>query len=278
MQYKIVSILFCLLGVVSCDELYRKPVYKYRYETEDVMKTAASSIPVHGYHFVEGGYYPTKIASAGFEGGAGGIGGYGGSVGGFGGGYSGGKYTSIGGIGGIGGYEGSIGGVGAGIGPIGGIGLSKVGPVGFGGGAGFSKLGGAGLGSGIGLGAGVGPIIGGGKFIGGGIHHPYGGEEIDKKIYSGEKKNVNDEVYEKESGKKGEEINHGKAGYSEGQVAIKEGKGDSGYYSDIEGGKKVIGDGKQYHGEQKFSQEGLYINIELKINISLIFYYRKERW
>ncbi|XP_044761510.1 uncharacterized protein LOC123318827 [Coccinella septempunctata] len=35
-----------------------KPLYKYRYESEDVMKTAASTIPVHGYHVVEGGYYP----------------------------------------------------------------------------------------------------------------------------------------------------------------------------------------------------------------------------
>lgn len=50
-----------LFNVIACDDFFNSPVYKYRYETEDVMKTAASNIPVHGYHVVEGGYYPYEL-------------------------------------------------------------------------------------------------------------------------------------------------------------------------------------------------------------------------
>ncbi|XP_065170219.1 uncharacterized protein DDB_G0290685-like [Atheta coriaria] len=52
------ALVTCVVVLVRCQELQpRKPLYKYRYETED-LKTAASGLPVHGYHLVEGGYYP----------------------------------------------------------------------------------------------------------------------------------------------------------------------------------------------------------------------------
>lgn len=35
-----------------------KPFYKYRYETEDLMETAASALPLQGYHIIERGFYP----------------------------------------------------------------------------------------------------------------------------------------------------------------------------------------------------------------------------
>lgn len=51
-----------LINAIACQHDYLKsPIYKYRYETEDVMNTAASNIPVHGYHVVEGGYYPYQF-------------------------------------------------------------------------------------------------------------------------------------------------------------------------------------------------------------------------
>lgn len=56
-----------LFNVIVCDddEFFKPPVYKYRYETEDVLKTAASNVPVHGYHVVEGGYYPYELGQGG---------------------------------------------------------------------------------------------------------------------------------------------------------------------------------------------------------------------
>lgn len=53
-------------NVIVCDDdFFNSPVYKYRYETEDVMKSAASNIPVHGYQVVEGGYYPYELGHGG---------------------------------------------------------------------------------------------------------------------------------------------------------------------------------------------------------------------
>lgn len=76
------TIFLMLLNAVICENDYLKsPLYKYRYETQDVMNTAASNIPVHGYHVVEGGYYPYQLGqgnlgvqSVGLQGGIGGIG------------------------------------------------------------------------------------------------------------------------------------------------------------------------------------------------------------
>lgn len=71
-----------LLNVINGEnDYFKSPVYKYRYETQDVMNTAASNIPVHGYHVVEGGYYPYQLGhgnvglqSGALQGGIGGIG------------------------------------------------------------------------------------------------------------------------------------------------------------------------------------------------------------
>lgn len=61
-----VLLFLAILKVIACvDDFYKPPVYKYRYETEDVMKTAASNLPVHGYHVVEGGYYPYELHHGG---------------------------------------------------------------------------------------------------------------------------------------------------------------------------------------------------------------------
>lgn len=70
---------FCILSfffsIVLSEDFFQSPVYKYRYETEDVMKTAASNVPVRGYHVVEGGYYPSEVGAGGF----GGLGNFGGA-------------------------------------------------------------------------------------------------------------------------------------------------------------------------------------------------------
>ncbi|EEZ98972.1 keratin, type I cytoskeletal 9 [Tribolium castaneum] len=199
---KLIVLLSFTLAVLAQEEL-AKPVYKYRYATEDVMNTAASTIPIHGYHVVEGGYYPGAMG--------------------------------MGGMGlGYGGYGGGIG--------MGGAGMMGAGKF-IGGMGGAGMMGGAGLG---GAGLVAAPLL----------HHGYGGEFIDKNVYSGEKKNLNDEAFEKASGKKGEEFNAGKEGFTKGVAAVKNNKGESAYFNDAKGAKKMAEDGKAYYGGQHFDKEG----------------------
>jgi hypothetical protein len=230
---KLFVLLSLSVAVLCQDDLAaRKPVYKYRYETEDMMKTAASTIPLRGYHVVEGGYYPAEMGMVG--GGGVGIGGVGGGMGGM-------------GYGGVG-----MGGGGMGYG---GMGAAKF--IGGGGLIGGGGMGGAGLIGGAGMMGG-----GGGAFIGGPmLHHGYGGEFVDKNIYSGENKKLNDEAFEKASGKKGEEFNQGKEGFSKGLALAKNNKGESGYFNDASGGKKLAEDGKAYYGGQHFNKEGNWLLV-----------------
>lgn len=58
--YKMKYLIVCLFASVFAEDVKNHPMYKYRYQTEDVMKTSASEIPYHGYHFAEGGYYPRQ--------------------------------------------------------------------------------------------------------------------------------------------------------------------------------------------------------------------------
>ncbi|KAL3278971.1 hypothetical protein HHI36_016489 [Cryptolaemus montrouzieri] len=228
-------VVFCIVSVFAED---RKPMYKYRYETEDVMKTAASTVPVRGYHVVEGGYYPYEGEIN--EG-----------LGRFGSGYSKLGYgPEIGKFGGIGA------GYGAGISKFGGLGngYGGYGVGGYGGyGAGYGSYGAHGIGGPLGYGpeVGLGP-----RYFAAPYHGGYGGEIVDKNVYSGGKKNVVDENYEKLSGNKGEEISGGQEGYNHGKAAVKNIKGDSGYYNEEEGGKKLFEDGKNYHGAKHYAQEG----------------------
>lgn len=278
----------CLLGNVLFtiaqeeEETSRKPLYKYRYETQDVMNTAASNVPVRGYHVVEGGYYPEASVGIGVGTGFGPGAGFGPGGGFVGGGIGSGIRSGVGsgigigigsGIGGAGISSGiGLGRIGSGIGAgnigVGGIGAGGIGAGGIGGGyigggrlGGISSVGGGFRGGSGFIGGGVG--VGNG-FIGGGggyakpliHHHGIGGEYVDKKSFADEKKNVNDEKYEKASGKKGLEVDHGQEGFSQGKVLLKEEKGDNGYYNNAEGGKKVIQDGKTYQGGQHFDKEG----------------------
>lgn len=153
--------------------------------------------------------------------GVGGVG-IGGGAGGFGGGIGAGRFLG-GGIGGAGGYYPGLVGAGAGIG-----------------------LGGAGLGIG-----GAGLVGGGGGYLGG-----IGGEYIDKSAYSKGNKNLNDLAYEHAQGKKGEEFAAGEEKAHHGKAAVKNVKGDSGFYAGEAGGKKLAEDEKAYHGGKHYNQEG----------------------
>ncbi|KAJ8972709.1 hypothetical protein NQ317_014743 [Molorchus minor] len=178
------------LQTALCDDIPMQPVYKYRYETEDVMKTAETAIPVRGYHVVEGGYYPMEA-----------------------GGYGGGKYTQSAPF-----NTGKFGGVA---------------PISYG------------------------PGIGGGG-IGFGGYENIGrlrGRRDEKEVFNGGNKNVEDDRYEKAYGQNGAEVNRGQEGFSKGQVAVKDVKGDAGYYNNEEGGKKIYHDGKQYEGGQHFDKQ-----------------------
>lgn len=153
-------------------------------------------------------------------------------------------------------YPIGIGGAGGGFG--GGIGAGRF----IGGAGGFYPgivgAGGIGIGgAGIGIGGGQG-IIGGQGLIGGGGIGIGGGEFIDKQAYNSGKKNANDLHYEKANEKKGEEFEQGQGGFNQGKHAVKNVKGDSGYYSGEEAGKKKAEDEKAYHGGKLYNQEGKY--------------------
>lgn len=163
---------------------------------------------------------------------------------------------------GYGAYSGGFGG-GAGIGqggfyPGGGIGLGK-----FAGG-GFGQGGGLGYGGGIGLGGIGGGGIGGGGFGGGaGIGlggFGGGGEYINKDIYEGGKKGLNDYQFAVKDGKQGEEFEEGANGFKQGKAIVKDIKGDSSFYSGEDSGKKLAEDGKQYYGGKHHAQEGKVAN------------------
>lgn len=187
-----------IVATFASDDSKIHPLYKYRYETEDVMKTSASELPVRGYHIAEGGYYPDKH-----------------------------------------GYRQNY---------------DQFGPSNFGyqnfvphrQNFGFDNY--------------YRPFYGGwnGGYHGGYPHHhqPHGGY-VDRNVYSGEKKNLNDEKYEKAEGSKGESGEHGKTGFSKGEVAVKDAKADSGFYKDEGGFRKGYDDNKEYHGGQHFNKNGM---------------------
>ncbi|XP_056640795.1 uncharacterized protein LOC130447796 [Diorhabda sublineata] len=205
--------LLLILPIVVCVQVTNHPVYKFRYETEDLMKTAASNLPVRGYHVVEGGYYP-QIGAAG------------------------------GGFGFAGSPLGNQAFSGQFLGPN--VALGQAVPLGttFGGQIIPQYIHG-----------GVGTL---GGLYGGLQHHPHhiGGEEIIKGQFSSGKKNANDEKFEKSEGRKGDELNHNKAGFAKGEVLVKDFKGDSGRYNNVNGEKKVYEDGKEYQGGQHYNKEG----------------------
>ncbi|XP_017782200.1 PREDICTED: uncharacterized protein LOC108566698 [Nicrophorus vespilloides] len=155
-----------------------EPSYKFhRYETEDVMKTAESVVPEHGYRVFErvggGGYYPRYTDTASFN------------------------YPS-------GGY------------------FFHPAPQ---------------------------------------LRHGFRGdgeEYVDKRrtFVDGGQKKASDASFEKASGSKHEERNHGKEGYKHGKVEEQDFKGDKSYYSDEEGGRKLVEDGKSYAGGEHFDKEG----------------------
>lgn len=151
-------------------------------------------------------------------------------------------------------YPIGIGGAGGGFG--GGIGAGRfIGGAGIGGAGGFypGLVGAGGIGIG---GAGIPIAGGGGGFIGGGGIGIGGGEYIDKQAFNSGKKNANDLHYQKANEKKGEEFEEGQGGFNQGKHAVKNVKGDSGYYSGEEAGKKKAEDEKAYHGGKLYNQEG----------------------
>ncbi|XP_072384895.1 uncharacterized protein [Diabrotica undecimpunctata] len=266
---KKLSALF-LLPLVLCDDVSRQPMYKYRYETEDVMKTAASTMPVRGYHVVEGGYYPSEPEVGGFGFGGAGFGagpaGYGGHeflspklaasqvvpIGAAFGGQIVPKYTQTGFLGagtGFGGLQGGLQG-----GYQGGLQGGYQG--GLQGGLQSGLQGGLQSGLQGGLQSGLQGGLQGGLGLQHHIPHHIGGQHLAKEEFSGGKKSANDEKYEKSEGKQGEEANHGKSGYVKGEVAAKDVKGDSGFYTNVDGEKKVYEDGKEYQGGQHYNKEG----------------------
>nr|CAI5824706.1 unnamed protein product [Callosobruchus analis] len=58
-------VLFAVIGTMDAVEVVRRPMYHYRYETEDMMKAGSKQIPVHEYHVVEGGYFPEESGQIG---------------------------------------------------------------------------------------------------------------------------------------------------------------------------------------------------------------------
>lgn len=261
---------------------------------KDVMDTSATTVPIRNYRSIHEAYYPGGGGGIlnGFSGGegyggrsfigGGGYGGIGGGISGYQGGIDriggGGFLRSRGGFignGGGGGFHGAgyhdgyIGGAGIQPGFIGGAGLISGGGGLIGGGGGLhsgvglhSGLGGeyiGGGGAGIGSGIGVRSVgLDSGGYIGGEHTGPiaHGGEVIDKSIYSGGKKNLNDGSYEKSNGQSGVQVNQGQNGFTHGKVGQQSSQGNLGYYNDQKGGKNVVEDGKSYSGGQQFNHKG----------------------
>lgn len=106
-----------------------------------------------------------------------------------------------------------------------------------------------GLGSGLGYSQIAAPgLLGHGKYV--------GGSAVDQNSYSGGNKNIAGEHYVKSHGVNGEELNHGDAGYSRGNVAVKDIKGDSVHFVDSNGGKVAHHTGKEFLGGEHFDKEG----------------------
>lgn len=230
MKIRIVLSLLCAVigGSAFAESIeVKEPMINRNYRYEESMKTSASELPYQSYGVQGGGYYP----SGGYSGGYGNYGGYnnyGGPESGRyfqsnyypryqQGPYIGGGYSG----GGIGGYSGGYSG--------GGIGRYS---------------------------GGFGPGIGSGGIGGGYYPHGHDGGYVDKKYYDNENKKVDGEKFEKAQGSKGESGQHGSEGFNQGQVAVKDVKGDSGYYKDEEGDKKVVSDGKSYQGGQHYNEQG----------------------
>lgn len=113
---------------------------------------------------------------------------------------------------------------------------------------------GGGFGGGYISGGSAGAGVSGGAGFGG--WYPHAGGYTDKKFYDSENKKAGGEGFHKSEGSKGESGQHGSEGFTEGQVAVKDVKGDSGYYKGEGGDKKVVSDGKTYNGGQHYNEEG----------------------
>ncbi|KAJ8921429.1 hypothetical protein NQ315_003047 [Exocentrus adspersus] len=171
----------------------------------------------------------------------------------------------------------SLGGLeGGGLGGAGFVG-PKIGGPGIGGpGIGGAGYGGAGIGGheyggGIGIGIGAPGLIGG-KAI--------GGEEVERSAFEEGKKNFNNQHFLKSHGQQGGQLHHDNGGFSKGQLAEKNVKSDSGYYSDVNGGKNLYHQGKDYHGGQQYHKEAcgcldFYMNEYVDID-NLASDYRKS--
>ncbi|XP_072384900.1 uncharacterized protein [Diabrotica undecimpunctata] len=163
-------------------------------------------------------------------------------------------------------YEGKVPGpIGLEYGSAGGLGY----PAGYGklgyGGYGHRPFVGAPVGISKGIGYGYGPGIGYSHIApyGPGVlahHGPYGISQVDKGIYSDGKQNVVGEHYNHLNGHNGESLNHGDAGYSAGEVALKDIKGDSAHFIDSDGLKTGHHEGKNFYGGEHFNTEGKHGN------------------
>ncbi|KAG5874889.1 hypothetical protein JTB14_024315 [Gonioctena quinquepunctata] len=89
-----------------------------------------------------------------------------------------------------------------------------------------------------------------------GVGKVIGGSEIDKNIYIGENKNIVGEHFVKSHGQNGQALNHGDVGYTSGQVALKDVKGESVHFSDADGVNNAHHAGKAYKGGEHFDKEG----------------------
>lgn len=85
---------------------------------------------------------------------------------------------------------------------------------------------------------------------------PYGGQYLDKSAFEEGQKQLKDLQYQNAQGRKGEEYQQGAQGYKQGQQALKDVKGSSGYYTGEEGAKKFNEDAKNYYGNRHYNQEG----------------------
>ncbi|XP_044743320.1 keratin, type I cytoskeletal 9-like [Chrysoperla carnea] len=95
----------------------------------------------------------------------------------------------------------------------------------------------------------------GGGFGFGGSFGKEGGY-VNKNDYDAEKKNANEQDFQKAYGAKGETGGFGTQGFKEGVTAVKDKHADTGFYSGESGFGKQAGDNKEYFGVKSIDEGG----------------------
>lgn len=87
-----------------------------------------------------------------------------------------------------------------------------------------------------------------------------GGESLRKSLFEEGRRQLNNAQFQKARGNNGQEFEESQKGFRKGLNALKNARGESGSFSDEEGGRRRAEDQKQYFGGRRYNQEGMVAN------------------